>query len=357
MSTCKTPTPPSTLGKCNQFMPLKLNQFDQLPSQLADIDVREIRTVFPNPALIHIQGELDPPVFVSTLLHGNETTSFSVLQFLQQKVGTETPRRSLMIFVGNVAATESGTRLIEGEPDFNRIWAPGDTEHHALAAEVLSIARTRGIFASIDIHNNTGRNPVYGCINSLRPQDLYLAAAFAPLGVYYLNPPTTQSIAFSHLGPAITLECGQAGDKDGLAAAIKLIDHVLELGEFPAAAPAAGSLELFETVGRVLVAPDMKISFGASTSADLVFRPNLEDLNFQNIERGSVWATNTHIENGLKVVDEHGRDLTDHFFHRAKNDIILDQSIVPAMITSDTEIIRQDCLCYLMKPLAWHADR
>lgn len=332
-------------------MDLQLDQLDQLPPALATISVREIRSVFPNPTLIHVAGELDPPLFISTLLHGNETTSFRVLQWLEETLRGGRPRRSLMIFVGNVAAAEAGVRLLDGEPDFNRIWAHGDTPHHRLAQEVLAFARQRGLFASIDVHNNTGRNPVYGCVNALRPEDLHLAASFAPIGVYYLNPPTTQSIAFSHLAPAITLECGQVGDPDGAAAAMALIEHVMSLDGFPSNPPQTGALELFETVGRVLIDPETEVSFGPSSQSTLRLRADLEDLNFQRVDTGDVWATTDADELGLCVVDEHGVDITSAFFRREADRIKLRQRVVPAMVTADEAIIRQDCLCYLMKPL------
>lgn len=330
-----------------------LDQTDRLPGALADIDVREIRRVFPRPTLIHIEGETEPPLFLSTLLHGNETTSFAVLQWLQALLADGRPPRSLMIFVGNVRAAEAGVRAMQGEPDFNRIWAPGDTAEHAMAAEILSIARQRGMFASIDIHNNSGRNPVYGCINSLRPQDLHLAAAFAPIGVYYLNPPTTQSIAFSHLGPAITLECGQSGDAAGLAAARSLISHVLGRDGLPATPPPADALQLFETVGRVLVDPDARFTFGPASGGDLVFRDDLESLNFRTVEAGARWAETSRSDMALRVVDEHGSELTGSFFIRENGALRLKQTVVPAMITPDHDIIRRDCLCYLMRPLDW----
>ncbi|MEM9837646.1 MAG: succinylglutamate desuccinylase/aspartoacylase family protein [Pseudomonadota bacterium] len=332
-------------------MALQLDHLDRLPGALSAISVRDIREVFPNPTLVEIAGEHEPPLFISTLLHGNETTSFHVLQLLEERFRNKKPHRSLMIFVGNVAAAEVGLRRLEGEPDFNRIWAHGDTAHHRLAEEVLSAARRRGLFASIDIHNNTGRNPVYGCVNALRPEDLYLAATFAPIGVYYLNPPTTQSIAFSHLAPAITLECGQVGDPDGLNAAMDLIDHMISIDALPKTAPLPEALELFETVGRVLIDPSIRLSFGEAESTDLALREDLEDLNFKWIEQDDLWATTTSNPSGLKVVDEHGSDLTEEFFRRDGDRILLRQRVVPAMITADEAIIRQDCLCYLMKSL------
>jgi len=335
-------------------VPLQLDQLGHMPGAITQVGVRQVRQVFPNPTLVHLKGERDPPVFLATLLHGNETTSFAVLQHLARRVAAGRLRRSLLVFIGNVAAAEAGKRHLDGQPDFNRIWGHGDTAHHRLAGQVLDVARRSGILASIDVHNNTGRNPVYGCINSMRPEDLHLASRFAPIGVYYLNPPTTQSIAFSHLGPAITLECGQSGDADGLAAAIDLLDYVLDCESLPRQPPPAGAVRLFQTVGRVVVEPARRLSFGPAPGAELVFRPDLPELNFKPVEQGALWAVSECGPGGLRVLDEHGGDLTDQFFDTSGPAISLRQSIVPAMITEDQDIIRSDCLCYLMKPLDWH---
>lgn len=334
-------------------MSVKLDHLDQLPDAIAHTDVRDIRRVFPNPTLIHIKGKTEPPLFLSTLLHGNETTSYQVLQYLQKQVSNEPPQRSLLIFVGNVEACEAGARHLDGQPDFNRVWEHGETPYHQLTAQVLSEVRKHGVFASIDIHNNTGRNPVYGCISSLRPEDLHLATTFSPVGVYYLNPSTTQSVAFSHICPAITLECGMSGDEDGFNAAVSLLDHVMELNAFPHTLPSADKLNLYETVGRVVIDPDASVSFNSNQDADIVFRDNLEALNFTSVEAGSVWAKTRLAASPMHVVDEHGGDLTAEFFTRQGDDIVLHQSVVPSMITLDRDVIFQDCLCYVMKRLEW----
>ena len=328
-----------------------LDRLDRLPEALAHIAPTEIRTVFPNPTLISIPGEKPEPVFVSTLLHGNETTSFDVLQHLTRAYGKRRPPRSLMIFVGNVRAAEQGRRFLEGQPDFNRIWSHGDGPCHDMAREVLAVARSAGLFASIDVHNNTGANPLYGCVNALRPADLQLAAIFAPLGVFYLNPSTTQSVAFSQLCPAITVECGRSGEPDGVAAAIDLVETVLRLDAFAVYPPEPGALDLYETVGRVVVASGHSVSFG-ETEADLVLRADLETLNFKPLKAGAVWGRTNGGAPPLRVVDEHGADLTDAFFQFNHGEILLASDVVPAMITSDLQIIRQDCLCYLMRPVA-----
>lgn len=329
---------------------MQLDHLDHIPAGLANIGPREIRQVFDNPTLIHLRGKKPETVFVSTLLHGNETTSFEVLQYLQQAYGSQPPPRDLLIFVGNIQATERGVRLIEGEPDFNRIWSHGKSAHHDLARTVIEQAHRHTLFASIDIHNNTGANPLYGCINALRPADLQLAALFAPLGVFYRNPATTQSIAFSELCPAVTVECGQSGNPEGAATAIRLVEETLRLDAFALHPPPDDALRLYQTVGRVVLDADCSFSFGDS-GYDLALRADLEALNFVTLSAGAEWGHSQNRECGLRVLDEHDHDMTEDFFRFDNGTIRLVQESTPAMITRDIKVIRQDCLGYLMTPV------
>lgn len=326
---------------------MHLDQIDHLPAQLSTLHPDALRSVFPNPTLIRLAGTRPAPLFLSVLLHGNETTSLDVLKHLQRRYETAPLPRSLMIFVGNVWATERGVRHMPDQPDFNRIWASGDTPAHALARQVHAAAMAACPFASIDIHNNTGTNPVYGCINALRPADLHLASLFAPLGVYYLNPAMTQSIAFSKLCPAITLECGRSGDVEGLMAAVELVETVMRLDRFPDRHPVSHALRLFETLGRVDVAADCSFCFGPGHAA-LQFDSDMEDLNFRLLPAGTCLARTSEARLPLTVRDEHGTDLTRDFLTVNAGQIRLRRDVTPAMITTNLLNIRQDCLCYLM---------
>ncbi|MEM1132088.1 MAG: M14 family metallopeptidase [Pseudomonadota bacterium] len=324
-----------------------------LPAELASIAPQEIKSLFPNPTLIVLEGERDETLFISTLLHGNETTSFEVLQYLEQRYRNAAPSRNLMIFIGNVDATAAGERYLHHQQDFNRIWAhtgPHDaSEYHALAQSVIEIARHSNLFASIDIHNNTGNNPHYGCVNTLRPADLQLASLFGPLSVFYRNPSTTQSIAFAELCPAITLECGQSGDVDGRDAAIALIEKVLALDAFTTKPPEE-PVRLFETIGRVVIDPECAISFDGS-AAELSLTPELETSNFIQMQAGHVWGKSQRAHSPMRVLDEHGQDLTGEFFRYDDGVIALNCNSTPSMITFSLDAIRQDCLCYLMRTI------
>ena len=329
---------------------MRLERLDYLPEELASIGPREIMSVFRAPTLISVPGARQAqPLFLSTLLHGNETTSFYVLQALARRYRTQAPPRPMLIFVGNVEATAAGVRFLPGQPDFNRIWK-ADGEAHALAEEVADEARAAGVFASIDIHNNTGDNPHYGCVASLRPADLHLAAMFAPIGVLYQIPDTTQSVAFSRLCPALTVECGRSGDAAGIERAINLVEGALALEHLPERAPPKDALRMYHTVGRVVIDPDCSFSFGPS-DADLILPPDLEAHNFVELEQGALWAEFRGARLPLRVVDEHNDDLTAKFLQVRGQRAMLTHAMTPAMVTQNEIAIRQDCLCYLMTPL------
>ena len=70
----------------------------------------------------------------------------------------------------------------------------GGGREQAMAGEILSLMAARGVFASIDIHNNTGLNPHYGCINKLDHAFMHLAAMFSRITVYFIRPTGVQSL-------------------------------------------------------------------------------------------------------------------------------------------------------------------
>ena len=326
---------------------IKLDRLDHIPRAIGDIEPAEILSVLPHPTLIQLRGEIEEPLCLTVLLHGNETTSFYVLRELARKYEHASPRRSLLIFIGNVEATAANVRYLPNQPDHNRIWSGGDGPYHRLVQDVSKIARNQNPFASIDIHNNTGNNPLYGCVNALRPADLHLAAMFSNLGVYYQNPSTTQSIAFSHICPAITIECGQSGDPSGLERALTLIEKVLVLDRFPAEPPAAEKIRLFETVGAVVIEPGQTVGFDQN-HASVNLRSDLESRNFSPLGKGFVWGTYQGPNCALRVINEHSEDLTANFFVFDGRTISLKTETTIAMLTTDPQAISQDCLCYLM---------
>lgn len=321
-----------------------------IPDAILRLSSREVRQVFPEPCLIEVEGESSQTVFLSVLLHGNETTGFSVLQRLARWLRDHRLPRTLLIFVGNVRAAEAGLRHLTDQPDFNRIWNGGSTREHAIAQSVLAELRTRNLFAAIDIHNNTGRNPLYGCINSLAPEFLHLASLFSPTLVYFRNPPSVISMALCELCPAVTVEAGRPGEPTGIERAFDLVHDTLHLSRFRTSGHDR-ELTVYRTVGRMEIEPGWRIGFSASSDAPLRFPAEMDSWNFSPKQAGTRWAEIARAGRPVRVFDAQRQDLTDRFFTYEQGVLYLSRDATPSMITLDTTIIQDDCFGYLMEEI------
>lgn len=330
-----------------------LKIIDHVPDGFLDVDARQLHTILPQPTLMHLAGRQQPAVFVAILLHGNEDTGLKAIQQVLKKYAERELPRALSIFVGNVTAAREGVRRLDGQPDFNRIW-PG-TEHdapeqQAMTQAVINEMLQRGVFASIDIHNNTGLNPNYACVNTLDQRFLHLATLFSRIAVYFIRPKGTQSAAFAKLCPAIAIECSKPGNPEGIARAVGLVEACLHLTNFPAHPVAAHDLDLFHTIGLVKIPDHISFQFGMA-DVDLSLEPAIDHLNFTEIPAGTRLGTTRQTNMPLQVLDEDGNCVAERFFEVRNGELLTRCNVVPAMLTLDERIIRQDCLCYLMERL------
>lgn len=331
----------------------KLKTIDTFSVELLTVSAQNLHQLFPEPTILHLPGRQVRPLFVSVLLHGNETSGLAVVQTLiKRQAGAAWPR-ALSVFFGNVEAARAGLRRLDGQPDFNRIW-PG-TELDACAETALARALCedmagRGVFASIDVHNNTGRNPPYACVERLDAATLGLAGLFDPLAIYSPHPKGTQTGAFAGLCPSLTLECGQPGEALGLDKAVACIEACLRLPEIPCQ-PVPGQ-NLFHALAQVMVHDDISFSY-ADAQADLWLRGGLDALNFCELPAGTVFGRMPRHRPGdplpLIARTDTGEDVAAEFFQVAGQDLLLSQAAMPCMLSLDERVIRQDCLCYLMR--------
>jgi hypothetical protein len=337
---------------------------NHLPPGFLDVGAREIRRVLDRPTLLHLPGRRAQPLFVSVLLHGNEDTGLVAIQRVLRAYAGRTLPRALSIFVGNVGAAAQGLRCRDGEPDYNRIWPGADTRgtpEHAMAQAVFDAVQARRPFAAIDIHNNTGTNPHYSCVNRLDASFLHLATLFSRIVVHFTRPLGVLSAAFAGLCPAVAIECGKPGSDAGAARAAELVDACLHLDHFPTHAVAAHDIDLYRTVGIVRVPERVRFAFagrGNETTdflggVDLLFPLDLDRRNFRDLPAGSAFARARHDAcMPIDVQDETGTDVADRHFVLEGGEIRLRKPVMPAMLTLDARVIRQDCLCYLMERLA-----
>lgn len=323
-----------------------LHVIDGLPEGFLSATPDELYRVLPGPTLLRLPGEEPRPLVVGTLLHGNEPAGLHAVQHVLRELGERSLPRSLLVFVGNLEAARERVRRLDGQPDYNRIWAGGDTPENAMAARVLEELRARSPFAVVDIHNNTGRNPYYALAPRVLPKVLQLASRFSPLVVHSPYPSTTFAAASSAFAPAITIECGTPWDAGGYAAAAALISRLLTTSELPDEWPE--DVHFHESVACVRVPDDVR--FGFDGEAELILRADLEESNFKPLASGELVA---RVKPGtrarLVAVGEDGSDVTDHFFARDGDRLVTTRSVVPAMFTLDERVIRQDCVGYLLE--------
>ncbi len=326
------------------------NEFDSLPPELLTADSWQLLDILQRPTLIHMEGEISQPLFISTLLHGDETTGFYALQQLLREYQQRPLPRSISLFIGNVEAAAQKVRRLDNQPDYNRVW-PGTPVSRSTASDVMeavtNIMRARKPFASIDIHNNTGKNPHYACVNVLSAHSLQVASMFADITVYFTNPKGVQSTAFADFCPAVVLECGQATETDNVGLTREYLETILRLDSIPGSHP--HNTALYHTVARVTV-PE-RFSLDKLDQPDLLLEAEFEDRNFTQVDAGTVFAHTPNTEAGLTVINENNEDVSDEYFVQQDGALVLQKDVTLSMYTTNTRAVRQDCLCYFMERL------
>jgi succinylglutamate desuccinylase len=329
-----------------------LHVYEAIPDGLLACEATDLHSVLPGPSLIHLQGERPEPLFISVLLHGNETTSWQALRsVLQEYQGRRLPR-SLSLFIGNVAAAAHGVRHLEEQPDYNRIWkAEGHHAEDVMVRQILEQMRERNVFASIDIHNNTGRNPHYACVNRLATSFFQLATLFSKTVVYFLKPDSVLSMAFAELCPSVTVECGKVAERSGALHAREFILNALALDHFSDESMDVHSLEVFHTVAVVKLHEGMSIGVDQADS-DLDLLPEVDQYNFHEIQPGTPLAR-VHHDRAMPLCahNEFGKDVSERYFDIRNGYLCNTIPVMPSMMTLDVEVVKQDCLCYLMERL------
>ncbi|MBI3382102.1 MAG: succinylglutamate desuccinylase/aspartoacylase family protein [Aquabacterium sp.] len=330
---------------------MKLTRLTALPDGFLDATARDLHQLIDGPTLIHLPGRRTPELFVSVLLHGNEDVGLvAIQQVLKAHAGRELPR-AMSLFIGNVSAAQTGMRRLDTQPDYNRIW-PGTVVHAgtpeaAIAREVQAIMLQRGLFASIDIHNNTGLNPHYSVVSQLDAATLHLALLLTRTVVWFRGPQGSQTAAFAPLCPSVAVECGKPGHPANEAAAARFIEACLHLAAFPEHGVREPDIDLYHTVALVKVAPDVDFGFG-TPQRPLNLKAQLDHLNFVELNAGAAFG-DTALAMPLDVRDEAGQDVAHTFFDTGDGTLRLKRPAMPAMLTLDEQVVRQDCLCYLME--------
>jgi hypothetical protein len=291
---------------------------------------------------------------VSILLHGNEDVGLkAVQQVLARFAGRPLPR-DLLLFIGNIEAAKFGLRMLPHQEDFNRVW-PGTTHPTSAFTEcmsqVVNYARRAGVFVSLDLHNNTGTNPLYSCIESIDAKTLQLALLFARTIVYFRVPLGVQTGAMGTICPSITCECGKVGDTSGVERAAQLVDACLHMLELPSHWPSRSDYHLLHSIATIKIRPEWSIAFGDhDLAADLQFPGDLDHWNFQPLPASTVFCKRRSDSRAhLSVFNEQDQEITSSILAVENNEMKVKRSVIPAMLTMNKQVIRDDCLGYFME--------
>lgn len=331
---------------------MELLEFNQAPSGFYDCLPTQLTSIFSGPSLIHLEGIQNPPLLISTLLHGNETSGIRAVQKLlgrYNKNGQVIPR-SICLFIGNPQAAQVGLRILPGSVDYNRIWAGGNGPENQMADQLFALVKKKGVRSSVDIHNNTGQNPFYSCVNTLSDAVLSLANLFSPTIVYATKPQEVFTVRFSQLGPAVTLECGMSSDSGSVDYIEDFLERCLRMEDSPPQVPDDRNVSVYHTIGRLLVPENADISFEPGCKkVDFCFASDIDTLNFRHLYPHRSLGVRNNSGLKLQVINNDGVDVADTFIYYHHNRILLAKEVFPAMLTLDKRVIFQDCLGYFME--------
>lgn len=332
---------------------------DRLPEGFLDCPADRLVDLLPGPTLFELPGRDPNPLFVSTLLHGNEYSGLDAMQAVLRRHAARGLPRALMFFVGNIRAAAANVRTLPGERDYNRVWPgtlyPGEKQAE-LARWVYDYAARRGLFASVDIHNNTGFNPHYSCVTKLEPKFIALAQLFSRIVVHFQRPVGTHAAAFADLCPAITVECGKAGAGSATQHAIELVEAALSISHLPDHAPPPHDVDLLRTYAIVKPPAEATFSFDGAP-ADFMFRADIDHMNFSELAPGASFGV-ARAGMKLDILPGDGDDSAPgEYFDYSGGEIILTRAAIPAMLTVDPQAVKQDCLCYLMHRIGMDGRR
>ncbi len=331
--------------------PLSLPILDYVPEDFVQASPKAIMDMFPGPTLLDLPGRTSPPLFVSTLLHGNEASGLLAVQEILRRFRESGLPRRLIVFIGNPEAARAGVRTLDCQHDFNRSW-PGthhpETREAKLIRQVYNYVARQHPVASIDIHNTTGRNPKFAVVDRLDPPFLNLAARFSSRVILFDKTNGLQQQAMARICPAVTVECGQTGTPGCERHAIKLIEACL-LDNDPANLTLTDKpLTILKAFVAITVPGSVSFSLDGSP-ADICFRKDIDLLNFRIIKAGTVIAEISG-EPGTCLQQEALTELAPpDFFDFTRGKLTLTRPAIPTMLTQDKRAVELDCLCHFMQ--------
>jgi hypothetical protein len=166
--------------------------------------------------------------------------------------------------------------------------------------------------------------------------------------VYFEQPVGVQSAALAKICPSVTVECGRAEEEASVTHAAEFVRAVLAMHHFPDHPVPDSDLDLMRTFAIIKVPPEASFSFDG-VDADFCLRADLDRLNFSELDPGTVFGNLGRGGNRrLAVLPVEDCAAARPYFDYTHGEIRLSQYAIPAMLTTDPNAVRLDCLGYLM---------
>ncbi len=315
-------------------------------TQLLDLPCHRLGDVLSGPILFDFTVEGKRPFFLSTLLHGNETSGWEGFRSLvKDHLNSENTLPSCIILLGNIQAAKKRRRLLDEQPDFNRIWEGGASEYNQWADQVIDYALKRNPWFALDIHNNTGPNPHHAVLASIDKVTLAAARLFSNKAMFATQPHGVFTRRTATFCTSLTLEAGLPDDPNSTERARAYVDLLWQRQDVPDVD--CCDLDLYQNNVRVIVENAASIS----NEEVPIFAPKLHRFNFKTIPAGTELARLVSDKARLLAIDEDLKDQTDGYLAYTGEQIQVCRDTIMSMYTDDPLIARQDCVCYFLEPL------
>jgi hypothetical protein len=308
------------------------------------------------PTLLRVAGrDRSRCRIVSTLLHGNEPSGLhAVLRYLREQ---RVPAVDTLIFIGAVetalAKPAFGHRALPDARDLNRCWRPPwEGTEGALAQTLLDRIHAARPECLIDLHNNTGHNPVYGVAFRVGHAELSLVSLFGERIVHTPIELGTLVEATIDSFPSVTIECGRVGDPAADESAWRGLCRYLDWEEIDFARPLVRVM-CFEAPIRVELRQDIRLAFGErmDPGAELTISNDIDRHNFDELAVGTPFGW---LRDGAAWPFEaraaDGREWSRELFSVEGGVLRSKRPFVPIMMTTDHRIALSDCLFYAVQP-------
>lgn len=336
--------------------------FESIPDFFFELNQKNILDHLEEMTLFYHEGDKEETVLLSTMLHGNETSGlFAIQKYLKNMMGME-GSPSFLILLGNPKAFHENKRLIPGQLDRNRIWQlHGGHRDHKLSKEVINKVVNYPLIFSVDIHNNTGKNPYFCCVNRLDRKTLGLASLFNADALFFEDPDNAFSTYIGRFCPSVTLECGMSGDDLGVEKAIKFFEESVKLSGSTEFQDKKFKNNVFKSFGKFKLNSSTNIRFIDRDSKEkldlqgdgVAFFNDLEKFNLKILPKGEKLGYIFGDVEQVKTVSEFDEDLFDDLFLLNKNsELVVKDDFYAAMVTKDIEVAKADCFFYFLKKLS-----